>query len=116
MRKFLAILMVAVLVAGLAMAEGASFDAVGDWSMDYFGIPMIFSFLDDGTFAAVIDMDIPVADDGSNGFTGLWVAEGDTLTISDDTGVSEETFTFTWDGEKLAGVMEETDVYLYPVE
>ena len=41
--------------------------------------------------------------------------DGETLTIADDTGESDETFDFTWDGEKLCGVMEGTEVYMYPV-
>ena len=118
MRRFLAIVMIAILAAGAVCAAvgEALTDVTGDWAMDYFSIPMIFSFDEDGTFAAVIDMDIPLADDGSNGFTGMWAFDGETLTISDDSGQSEETVSFTWDGEKLCGVMEGTEVYMVRAE
>lgn len=108
MRKFLAILMAALLLAGLvgALAEAASdeeiYNVTGDWFVDYFTIPMIFTFNEDGTFIGTIDMDIPLADDGSNSITGIWEFDGETLTISDPE-TTDESFSFTWDGEKLSG-------------
>ena len=74
---------------------------------------MVWSFHPEGNFEGIIDMDIPVADDGFNGITGLWTFDGETLTISDDTGASDETFTFTWDGEKLSGIMLDTEVFMF---
>lgn len=116
MRKFLAILLTAILLACLvgALAEAAQDvdDMTGDWTCDYFTIPMIFTFNADGTFIGTIDMDIPVADDGSNSITGVWTFDGATLTIAspDDPG---ESYDFTWDGEKLTGVMYDTEVFMY---
>ena len=121
MRKFLAILLAALFMTCLAAAlaetaaDGEIYDPAGDWSVDYFGIPMIFTFKDDGTFIGAIDMDIPVADDGSNSITGIWEFDGETLTISDPE-TTEETFSFTWDGEKLSGVMEGETLDMYPIQ
>ena len=118
MRKFLAILLTAILLAGLvgALAEAAKEvdDMTGDWTCDYFTIPMIFAFNADGTFTGTIDMDIPVADDGSNSITGEWTFDGTTLTIADP--VSGENFDFTWDGEKLTGIMYDTEIFMYRAE
>lgn len=111
MRKWMATLLFLVLVFGFACAWAETaidkVDLTGDWKMDYFGIPMFFFFYENGTFEALIDMGSHVADDGSNGFTGDWTFDGKTLTISDD---GSEPFTFTWDGEKLTGVMEGVEV------
>ncbi len=115
MRKFLALLLAALLLASLAgaLAEAAR-DMTGDWTIDYFGIPMVFHFHEDGTFEGAIDMDIPLADDGSNSIFGQWVFDGETLTIFSETPDEAEAFSFTWDGEKLSGVMEGTELTLYP--
>ena len=122
MRRFLAVLLTMILLASLAgaLAEAAEatdqlYDVTGDWTIDYFGIPMIFHFLEDGTFEGVIDMDIPVADDGSNSIFGLWAFDGQTLTIFSETPEDEDAFSFVWDGEKLSGVMECTELFMYPV-
>lgn len=117
MRRFLTILMAVILLAcpvsAMAEAAGTKGDMIiGDWTMDYFGIPMVFHFHENGTFEGIIDMNIPVADDGFNGITGLWTFDGKTLTIRDNTGTSNETFNFTWDGEKLSGVMYDTQVFM----
>ena len=120
MRKFLAILMAALLLTTLigALAEAAAdeeiYDVTGDWSIDYFTIPMIFTFNEDGTFIGTIDMDIPVADDGSNSITGIWEFDGETLTISDPE-TTDESYSFTWDGEKLSGVMYDTELFMYRI-
>ena len=115
MRKFLALLLAALLLASLAgaLAEAAR-DMTGDWTIDYFGIPMVFHFHEDGTFEGAIDMDIPLADDGSNSIFGQWVFDGETLTIFSETPDEAEAFSFTWDGEKMTGVMEGTELTLYP--
>ena len=122
MRKFLAILLAVLLLASLAgaLAEAAeateeAYDVTGDWTVDYFGIPMIFHFLEDGSFEGVIDMDIPVADDGSNSIFGLWQFDGETLVIFSETPEDEDAFSFVWDGEKLSGVMEGTELFMYPI-
>ena len=120
MRKFLAILLAAILLCGFAgaLAEAAAdeeiYDVTGDWSIDYFTIPMIFTFNKDGTFIGTIDMDIPVADDGSNSITGIWEFDGVTLTISDPETI-DESYSFTWDGEKLSGIMYDTELFMYRV-
>lgn len=112
MRKFVAILLTAILLAGLVCAcaetQTETVDLTGDWTMDYFGIPMVYFFYEDGTFEAIIDMDIPVADDGSNSFPGTWEFDGTTLSLHGDDGDAE----LTWDGEKFTGVMFEETVNL----
>jgi hypothetical protein len=112
--------MLAILLTGLiciwtpAIGDEV-YDVTGDWTMDYFGIPMSFSFRENGTFEALIDMGNLIADDGSNSFTGMWTFDGKKLTISDDSSESDETYNFTWDGEKLSGIMYDTEVSLYRV-
>lgn len=113
MRRFLTTLMAVMLLSCFIAATAEAYDITGDWTMDYFGIPMVWSFHPEGNFEGIIDMDIPVADDGFNGITGLWTFDGETLTISDDTGASDETFTFTWDGEKLSGIMLDTEIFMF---
>ncbi len=112
MRKFVAILLTAILLAGLVCAcaetQTETVDLTGDWTMDYFGIPMVYFFYEDGTFEAIIDMDIPVADDGSNSFPGTWEFDGTTLSLHGDDGDAE----LTWDGEMFTGVMFEETVNL----
>ena len=109
MRKFLALLLAALLLASLAgaLAEAAR-DMTGDWTIDYFGIPMNFTFHEDGTYEGLIAMDIQ-ADEG-NDFAGTWEFDGATCVIHGEDGDAS----FTWDGEKLSGVMEGTELTLYP--
>ena len=85
MGRFLTTLMAVMLLSCFIAATAEAYDITGDWTMDYFGIPMVWSFHPEGNFEGIIDMDIPVADDGFNGITGLWTFDGETLTISDDT-------------------------------
>ena len=113
MRKLFAALLAAILLLSLACAWAETATDAPDltgstWTMDYFDIPMLFVFNEDGTFVGTIDMDIPVADDGSNSFAGTWEFDGETLMMYGDDG----DVSFTWDGEKMTGIMFDTEVYL----
>ena len=107
MRKLAALMLSAILLLGLACAwaETAA-DLVGCWTMDYFGFPMYFAFSENGTYDAMIDVDFEF--DEGNYFTGTWAFDGKTLIVHGDEGDQS----FTWDGEKLTGVILDTEVVM----
>ena len=113
MRKWMALLLVIVLLLGLAFASAETttdvVDLTGEWKMDYFGMTMLFSFKEDGTYEGLIDAGIDF-DDG-NDFSGTWEFDGTTMIIHGDDGDQS----FTWDGEKLSGVMYDTEIILQRV-
>ena len=110
MRKAALMLLATLLLVGFvwANAETGIADLTGDWTMNYFGIPMYYFFYEDGTFEGMPAMDIPVAEDGSNSFTGTWEFDGTTLDMHGDDGDAQ----FTWDGEKLTGIMFDATVVM----
>lgn len=110
MRKLAVLLPAALVLATMVCAHAEPqedvADLTGDWTMDYFGIPMNFTFHEDGTCEGLIAMDIQ-ADEG-NDFAGTWEFDGATCVIHGEDGDAS----FTWDGEKLTGVMHNTEVFL----
>lgn len=110
MIKRMALFLVTIMLLGLACAWAETAtevaDLTGDWTMDYFGIPMFIFFHEDGTYEGLIDMDVEF--DEGNDFSGTWEFDGTTMIIRGDDGEQ----TFTWDGEKLTGVMYDNEVVI----
>ncbi len=92
--------------AAAGEAEGTN-PITGDWSVNYFGIPMYFYFNDDGTYLGLIaDEKAAVADDGSNSISGVWTFDGEKMYMYGEEGEAGDALVFAFDGMTMTGQVE----------
>ena len=100
MKKFIAVVLIVILVACLACAQASTLteaDLLGSWYTEYEELIPIHCFLyEDKTFEAMITDDLPIEE---MSITGTWEYDGETLILHCEAG----DLPFLWNGEALTG-------------